>query len=147
MSTHLHRNLSSKFMIVCSINSTTSQTALNLGRSKLVSIETNKINFDRKPFMMIMKIKLHQEETLPDHQKKFSHKKKLWYAWSITRRVLNHPGSRYDRTSYSVNFVVKKEPWHITVNVLRTCKKTPKSQRKMWPLWEDNRHTTSSKTT
>ena len=100
MSTHLHRNLSSKFMIVCSINSTTSQTALNLGRSKLVSIETNKINFDRKKIMMLMKFKLHQEETLPEHQKKFSHKKKLWYAWSITRRVLNLPGLRFGRASY-----------------------------------------------
>ena len=77
MSTHLHRNLSSKFMIVCSINSTTSQTALNLGRSKLVSIETNKINFDRKKILMLMRFKLHQEDTLPDHQKKFSHTKKI----------------------------------------------------------------------
>ena len=86
-------------MTVYSIHSTTSQTALNLGRSKLVSIETNKINFDRKKIMMLMKFKLHQEETLPEHQKKFSHKKKLWYAQSITRHVLNLPGLRFGRVS------------------------------------------------
>ena len=114
MSTHLHRNLSSKFMIVCSINSTTSQTALNLGRSKLVSIETNKINFDRKKIMMLMKFKLHQELTLSEHQKKFSHTKKLWYAWSITRRVLNLPGLRFGRASYNVTDFM----WLVVLNVI-----------------------------
>ena len=59
-------------MVVSSINS---QTALNLGRAQSVGIETNKINFHRNTVLMLMKVKLHQEETLPDHQKKFAHKK------------------------------------------------------------------------
>ena len=87
-------------MIVCSINSTTSQTALNLGRSKLVSIETNKINFDRKNYLMVMKFKLHQEETLPEHQKKFSHKKKFMVCLINYTTFLNQPGLRFGIPSY-----------------------------------------------
>ena len=54
-------------MVLSSVNCMTSQRALNLGRAELVGIGINKINLGRNNVLMLVKVKLHQEETLPDH--------------------------------------------------------------------------------
>ena len=47
-----------------------------------------------------MRFKLHQEETLPEHQKKFSHTKKIMVCLINYTTLLNQPGIRFGIPSY-----------------------------------------------